>query len=80
VLKILDSFLLFVLVGGLVILGDVSGLASNRAFGIARHQLAAIIWAPGVDAVPPEPSRSADPLCGTKDKPLRGSPRRQISE
>jgi hypothetical protein len=67
VLKILDFFLLFALVSGLVILGDVSGLASNRAVDVARHRLAAIVWAPGANAIPPEPSAPADPLRGTKD-------------
>jgi hypothetical protein len=67
VLKILDPFLLFVLAGGLVILGDVSGLAPNRAVDVARHRLAGIIWAPGANAVPPVPSASTDPLRSTKD-------------
>jgi hypothetical protein len=71
VLKILDSFLLFVLVGGLVILGDVGGFAPNRAVDVARHRLAAVVWAPGANAVPPEPSWSVDPLRETKDSTWR---------
>jgi len=65
--KILDFFLLFVLVCGLAILGGLSGLAPNKTLDLAGRQLAKIVWARGADAFPIEPSASADLLRRTKD-------------